>query len=269
MVPKDDLLRKLASTSLSRGRPQSWCLQCLQAFKKVGVLLAFHVLNVLVAIGGVLSAALLLVDMALMLWIHPFLAAKKLLKKRNCEPLLCTLYIGILIFLVLCTVALCVVSRTVRSGEAAVVLSIFVLLPGMIFLGTIVGITLFLLSAEAMRVLVRIDVIFVNFVTNNGHDPDECTYRFEHFDPTADNFLPHMLMTRHMWLAVVYFAVFKLVIGMLSTAVLGVTVVLPPLVIFSGDGISVFGGPIMYTVLVMTVWFVGVIGVPVVAGAVD
>ncbi|KAL3671905.1 hypothetical protein V7S43_002573 [Phytophthora oleae] len=147
--------------------------------------------------------------------------------------------------------------------------------PYAVIVAGVLGVGLFFFSAVATKFLVKIDVILANFVTtddSNVHDPDECQDRFELSETTDDGYvLPQTRMTRHVWLAVVYFASFKLVIGMLSTAVLVISVVLPALVLFSGGDASFFVGqitfsdsPIIYTVLTITIWLVGVVGVPVV-----
>ncbi|KAG2917462.1 hypothetical protein PC115_g10729 [Phytophthora cactorum] len=81
--------------------------------------------------------------------------------------------------------------------------------------------------------------------------------------------LPHVRMTRRVWLAVIYFGSLKVAAGVLSTAVVVLTVVLPTLVLFSG---SVFGSqvtfgntPIAYPGLIISIWLIGAVGVPIVA----
>ncbi|KAG1701510.1 hypothetical protein DVH05_010810 [Phytophthora capsici] len=59
----DDSMRKISPLR----RPQ--CCR-MQTFKRAGILLAFHLLNVLVAIGGIICVALLLASMLLMpIWL--------------------------------------------------------------------------------------------------------------------------------------------------------------------------------------------------------
>ncbi|KAK1930941.1 hypothetical protein P3T76_013530 [Phytophthora citrophthora] len=249
----DDLQRKM---QMSRG-----CCS-MQTSKRVDELIGFHVLNVLVAIGGVISVALLLAGMALTpIWVvvDPVFDAINVqqIEKR------CLLYFGCAVLTVL--------------GMAVLSINWFIaILPYLVLVTGAVGGVLLFFSAEAIRTLVKIDVISVNCVTNDfdAYDPYECQDRFELFDELVDEseVLSCLLMTRHKWLIVIYFALFKLVIGVLSAAVLVAVVVLPTFVLFSGGDISAFGdqvtfgdNPVIYTVVVITLWLAGAIGVRVVA----
>ncbi|KAG2935098.1 hypothetical protein PC117_g12498 [Phytophthora cactorum] len=107
-------------------------------------------------------------------------------------------------------------------------------------------------------------------VSRNSEASDECTYRFKLSTATNPSvLLPHVRMTRRVWLAVIYFGSLKVAAGVLSTAVVVLTVVLPTLVLFSG---SVFGSqvtfgntPIAYPGLIISIWLIGAVGVPIVA----
>ncbi|KAG7385809.1 hypothetical protein PHYPSEUDO_001054 [Phytophthora pseudosyringae] len=257
-----DPLQKLTPAPSTGGfRPR--CCR-VKSFKRVGVLLAFHLLNVLVAIGGVVSVALLLSSMALMpIWFVAVLLVLLVMSMTHAVQQIkhkCLLYFGYVVLVVLYMASLSI-HWYVTIGPYA------------IFAVGAIGVGLFFLSALAMKYLVKIDVHLASFVTPKDLDPEESMDRFKLSETTDFSYLlPHIRMTRHVCLAVVYFAVLKVAMGVLSAAVIVITVVLPATVIFSGGNAAILGDqvsrgdkPITYTVSIAAVWLVGAAGTPIVA----
>ncbi|KAL3671907.1 hypothetical protein V7S43_002575 [Phytophthora oleae] len=243
----DNLMRKLTPTPRSRAYLKRFIEQ---TFKIPGVLLAFHLLNVLVAIGGVISVAFLLASMALMpIWIvvASVLDAIQQIEKK------CLSNFGYVVLAVLHLVLLSI-NWYVAAGIYVIVAA-----------GAL-GVGLFFVSAVAMKFLVKIDVISANFAPiddpEDVHDPDECQDRFKLSEPTnGSHILPHIRMTRCLWLAVAYFASFKLLAGVVGMTVLDLCVVIPALLLFSANDALAFmshapfgDNPIGYIILITCSW---------------
>ncbi|OWZ20156.1 hypothetical protein PHMEG_0005480 [Phytophthora megakarya] len=256
-----DPIQKLSPTP-----PNSCCR--LNSFKRVGVLLAFHSANIFVAIGGLLSVALLLASMVLMpVWFVALLLVVIAMSAVHGVQQISNKYLMYFGYVVLAAIYIASLSVNwyITVGPYAI-----------LAVGA-VGIGFFFLSALTMKFLMKIDVHLANFVhspkANGELEPDECMDRFKLSETSDSSFLlPHIRMTGRVWLGVIYFALHKLLVGGLSLAVLIITVLLPALVIFSGGDVSFFGNqatlgnnPVVYIVLIVSIWLVGAVGMPVVA----
>ncbi|RAW22998.1 hypothetical protein PC110_g20567 [Phytophthora cactorum] len=261
-----DPLQKFTPTPSDGGIICKFRPRCctVNVFKRVGVLLIFHLLNVLMAIGGVISVVILLGSMILMpLWVVALLLVALVMFMIHVVqqiPQKSLMYVGHVVLAALYIASLSI-NWYITVGPYA------------LFAAGAVGVGLFFLSAATVKLLVKLDVQLAKFVSTDeagALQPDECTYRFKLSTATNPSvLLPHVRMTRRVWLAVIYFGSLKVAAGVLSTAVVVLTVVLPTLVLFSG---SVFGSqvtfgntPIAYPGLIISIWLIGAVGVPIVA----
>ncbi|ETI50063.1 hypothetical protein F443_06313 [Phytophthora nicotianae P1569] len=261
-----DSQQKLTPTPSDDGIFSKFRLSCCTAksFKRVGVLLAFHLLNAFVAISGVISVAMLLASMVLMpLWAVALLLmalAMFMIHVVHQIPQKCLMYFGYVVLVALYIASLSIYWYITVSPYA-------------LFAAGAVGVGLFFLSSATMRLLVKLDVQLANFISTDKDvtlQPDDCAYRFKLSKATNPSaLLPHIRMTRQVWLAVMYFASLKIAAGVLSTAVIVLTVVLPMLALFSGllfgSQVTVGDNPIAYIGLIIAIWLIGAIGVPIVA----
>ncbi|KAF1794583.1 hypothetical protein GQ600_14459 [Phytophthora cactorum] len=142
-------------------------------FKRVGVLLIFHLLNVLMAIGGVISVVILLGSMILMpLWVVALLLvalAMFMIHVVQQIPQKSLMYVGYVVLAAL-YIAFLSINWYITVGPYA------------LFAAGAVGVGLFFLSAATVKLLVKLDVQLAKFVSTDEADalqPDECTYRFK------------------------------------------------------------------------------------------
>ncbi|KAK1930942.1 hypothetical protein P3T76_013531 [Phytophthora citrophthora] len=215
---KNNLLQKLTPTPFMRDYLK-WFI--VQAFKILGVVFTVHLLNVFVAIAGVICVAFLLAGMALMpIWIvvaSVLDVVQQIKINRRFYTCLTVLY--------LCLLPL---------NNWYITLG-----PWIIIAAGALAVGLFFLSAVAMKFLVKIDVISANFAAfndSNVRDPDEYQDWLKLSEPTCSSRIaPHTRMTRCLWLAFASFALFKLFAGMVSVAVLCFSVVIPALQLFGAS----------------------------------
>ncbi|GMF40171.1 unnamed protein product [Phytophthora fragariaefolia] len=256
-----DPLSKL-SPALSPPKSRQICCS-VKSIKRVGVLLAFHLLNILVSMGGIICVTLLLVSMVVMpAWIAAVAIVAfviTLLEWVSSIPRKCLRYC--------CFAVLVVLYLASFSASWHVYLAPYVCLG----VG-VVGISIFMASMLIVTLLVKADVNVAKLVTHttsteerSGLHPED---RFKMKEATdASTLLPHIRMTRRVWAAVVYFAVLKVAVGLLSAAVLICTVVLPALVVFTGGDAPIIrshdtfrDNRIAYIALFFLMWLIGAIG---------
>lgn len=262
-----DPSQKLAPSPV---KPRASCCS-VKSSKRVGALLAFHLLNVLVSVGGGVAVALLLASMVLM---PAWMAAMAivvfvvfLLHLAQQIPHKCGVFFGYGVLMVL-YVASFSLDWYLAYG------------PYMLFGVGAVGVMLFYLSTVAVKFLVKADVHVANLIkrtdSTQEHQelvPEECMERFVVSKATDISILlPHVLMTRRVWVAALYFAAVNVAMGVLSAAVLVCTVVLPVLVVvsrgdapFVGSQATFHDNRVVYILSSLSIWLAGAIGLPVVA----
>lgn len=260
---RDPLLKPMTSSCKCHGCSLKTLL------KRVGVLLIFHILNIAVAIGGVIFSALMIASMALMpVWvinwfllmtitlITMYLASLVPQRLERLQYLACLVPIGLL------ALHFYMVTRSVYTCIGAFV-----------FYGAgAIGVGLFHLSIIIMKWLVRADAHLANFAipSNSTQDlqPEVCANRFAiSKSDEATNPLPHVRMTCRTWLAVLYFAIPKVFVGVLSAAVVAFAIILPAIALFSGGEAGFFGSqitfhdnPALYVVIIASIWLFGAVG---------
>ncbi|KAL4109307.1 hypothetical protein PRIC1_001008 [Phytophthora ramorum] len=269
--PSPDPMQKLMATSPDNENDSSRSrYRRVKTFsKRVSELLAFHLLNVVVSIGGVISVALLLGSVVLMpCWFAALMIVVLAMSLVHAVQLIspkCLLYFSYVVLTGVYIVSL--------SVNAYVTLGPYVLLG----VGT-VGVSLFFISTFTMTYLLKADVYLADFVNPNSKndtsalDPEKCMDRFIMSESTDTSFLlPHLRMTRRLWVVALYFTVFKIVVGVLSAAVVFFTVIQPALLIFSnGDALffaSRVNNDVEYVILMVSIWIIGAVGMPMVAAA--
>jgi hypothetical protein len=144
----------------------------------------------------------------------------------------------------------------------------------------VVGVGFFFLSVGMMKMLVKADVHLANPVNASASPneavslrPGECADRFSLSEATDDsNFLPHLRMTRRLWIGVLYFAVVKLVTGVASVVIIAFVVIEPAAALFSGGDapflasqLTFHNYPAIYIVFIVATWVAGVVALPTVA----
>ncbi|OWZ09789.1 hypothetical protein PHMEG_00017459 [Phytophthora megakarya] len=254
------------------------CCHMKTVFKRVGVLFAFHMLNVLLAIIGIIAALLALAGLVMSLcWIM----------------ILLVVGVGAIPFWILlaliperltCLILLCY-GLVVASYLALYVYSWFniytVLAPYALLLGGGFGLLFFYPSFFTILFLVKIDARLMNFVApvipfsstaQNGLDPELCAKRFNLERKEDIWLLPMVIMAFRSWTIIFYFAVIKTIFGVSSAATIFFVVIQPVTSLFSGgsapffaSSMTIHNDPVVYVGVIAIVCVAGVVGLVLVA----
>ncbi|KAJ8566354.1 hypothetical protein ON010_g6770 [Phytophthora cinnamomi] len=276
-----DVQRKLALTfpSDSRAGCCKLSLRCCDLktlIKRASVLLVFHLLNVLVAIGGIAGVIFLLTGFALnLLWVVgillvaiaaiPCARLEQLPARLSCLKLL-----GY------------VVTATVYLALFVAFCAYTYVGPSVIVLGGIVGLALVYLSLWSIQAMVKADARLSNSVafaipssfSVSDPLPDECADQFhvEFSSSDTGSYFPIFEMTSRIWIIVLYFALPKLIVGALSAVAIFLTVIQPAIALVSGGDAPFFTSwmtfhenPIVYSVVMCLISVAGAVGLVMVA----
>ncbi|RLN87413.1 hypothetical protein BBJ28_00001564 [Nothophytophthora sp. Chile5] len=244
-------------------------------FARVAALLAFHVLNVLLAVSGAsivlaftaLSIALLpIVLLFIAFWALLCVTAKRF-------PLLC-LVVFVLVFVAISAAIIVVLGSGIFwmiliggpsvAGSAALVQHLFVLL-----------------NAVAVIIFASLDVVLANFIVTRVPlqkysvieadvaklPQPEVPYDFHELLVWGTNPFIDAFTTPALWATVFYLLVPKLLAGVLSALSVWLSVVQPIVVLASsgrfpcvGTGLTFQDNPSVYAVVMVVLWVVGVFG---------
>lgn len=243
---------------------------------QLGVLILFHVLNIAVAVGGVVLATMMLTNVALALrWIvvvaywRPYfrlLAWIMTISERT--------YIrALLVFLL-------VASWTWLSVTNTYTYVLMVVIPLLSWWMEVADIVVHYVSCAISYLLVVSDVKlsqFVDFALPIDVNPLNCkecaghfkfpvrSVRYECEEPLFQ--APRITLTRRIWSLVFYFAVPKIIVGVMSAVALVLVLVQPVTAActrgndpFIGSWIDSQLNPVVYVVAVISLWVLGIIG---------
>ncbi|KAG1708774.1 hypothetical protein DVH05_022397 [Phytophthora capsici] len=275
-LPPENLLEKLELTFPEHDRScklNPRCCSVKATLKRAGGLLAFHLLNVAIAIAGFILAVLMVAEVLLNVVILVVVA------------------VGVLPFWLISLVPdrwwiLSLVScGVVVIGYLVLYVyswfNIYTLFaPHALVVCGLVGIGLFYLSFYSILLIVKIDARLANFAIRTIYsksaagdlEPEDCAKRFSLASGRDEWVLPIMMMTCRLWLLLLYFAIAKAAVGAMSAATVFFAVVQPIMSLFSGgDGpfyassMTFHQNPLLYVGVVTSTWAFGAVGIVVVA----
>jgi hypothetical protein len=264
LEPTSDPLQKRSQAP--RNQFQATCCS-LKTLKRVGTLLAFHVMNVVVATAGVISVALLIASMTLMpAWLLTCLLVALVMLALHAVgkiPNKSLKYCGYAVLVVLYFASMSIHWIATVAPDAA-------------FWVGAVGVGFFFLSVAMMKVLVKVDVHLASAASLHeavSLRSDECADQFSLSDGTdASIILPHLRMTRRLWIAVLYFAVVKVFTGSASVVIIVCVLIQPAVALFSGGDAPFLTSQLtfrnyaaIYILLMVATWVAGVVALPTVA----
>lgn len=247
--------------------------------KRASVLLVSHLLNILVAIGGLVGVSLLLAGLLLnLLWavgilVVAILAIPCVLLEQLPDRLSCLKGLGYAVVVVF-YLALYVASWfTIYTAVG----------PYVLVFGGAVGLALFYLVLWIIQTMMKADARLANFASFaipssllRAEEPlqsKECAEKFRiKLTGGISAYLPVFEMTSRMWVIVLYFTVLKPVIGGLSAAAIFLAVVQPAIALFGGGDAPFFtewmtfhDNPVVYFGVILLIWIVGAVGLVMVA----
>ncbi|KAE9044314.1 hypothetical protein PR003_g7818 [Phytophthora rubi] len=283
-VAGGDLQEKLALTFPSENRGGCCTLSLSSCdvktlVKRTSVLLVFHLLNILVTIGGLVGVSLLLTGVLLnLLWAVGLLlvavaAIPIMLLERIHERGSWVKRLGYVVLVV-----------AYPALYFATWFNIYTAIgPSVLVVGGAIGLALVYLSIWFTQAVVKTDVRLTNFVTfalpaslsvEGPPQSGECAKQFTIKHPAGIGaYLPVLAMTSRMWIIILYFAVLKTIVGALSAAAIFLAVIQPAISLFScGDGPFFFSNwmmfhenPVVYFIVICFIEVVGAVGIVIVA----
>lgn len=281
-APADPFLQKLIRPPERERDDSLTCgcqlkIGCATLAKKLGLLLIFHSLNVVVAVGGVIFASVMLLSTALA-------PAWFLLFTYGCAICL-VLGIAIAINAKLFTPGfLLLIGLWVFSMTDSTAVWYTGVYPGCAMSLTGAGLLFYFAGKSIATPLIKADVRLVKFVEGAGVsdsatepsalDAKECVNRFEFPWPFGELkfLLPHIALTRRLWALIFYYAVLKVIVGLMSAVLLMLVLVQPIAAIctlghdpFVGIWVSSPGHPVVYSIIIVSLWLFGIVGLEVTA----
>ncbi|GMF54891.1 unnamed protein product [Phytophthora fragariaefolia] len=281
-----DLQQKLTLALSSESRSEycqlrSRCYDVKTAGKRALMLVIFHLLNVLVTIGGLVGVGLLLTGLLInLLWavglllvgiaMIPFMLLDILPGRRSSLKVLGNTVMILLYFTLY--IASCFSIYTVIA-------------PYVLMFGGGLGLVLFYISFLFVAVMVNADTRLGNFVaisvpsTLSPEDrlqPEgwssfnpgdrlqpESRSCFNHLSDIGQ-YLPVIDLPRRIWITIGYFAVLKVIVGTLSAVAIFLSVIQPAVALFGNDILFITWvflneNPVAYFIAIGLIWIIGVV----------
>lgn len=248
---------------------RSECCNIKTLVKQVGALLLFHLMNIGVAILGVIAVVVMIAGISLnLLWVVALVvfaigAIPFILVSLIPDRLRCLVIPGYTV-LMLGYLALYIFS----------LLNLYTALaPYVLLAGGGIGYVLVYLSVSMNKFVVKADIRLTNFVlpfccstSEETLDREDCPEPIRVDASSGFWILPSLTLTAHAWIVILYFGFCKVTMGVMSTAAV-FCVVQPVVSLCSGGGapflvwlMTSHQDPIVYFAVIDVAWIMGVVG---------